>query len=245
MGPCLSPHVAGRPLRPATDHCPGRPLPHQLANRPQAPPQAVRRPFHTHPTSKRAHAELPSVSEGYPPPQDRLPTCSSPVRHVSARKHPVRLACIRHAASVDPEPGSNSPPMRHLLQTDGCPASRCCHRLAFQGFRHMVHPSVSDFHLVSWLPAHEIRRGPACPQVSPVRPIVFSMFWCANTIFQRLTVAGQATAPSSAPRSSPVRPAAPSTQDRPCCHCHPTHTSRPASPAPVLTCQGAPNAARA
>ena len=24
---------------------------------------------------------------------------------------PVRLACIRHAASVDPEPGSNSPPM--------------------------------------------------------------------------------------------------------------------------------------
>ena len=25
--------------------------------------------------------------------------------------HPVRLACIRHAASVDPEPGSNSPPL--------------------------------------------------------------------------------------------------------------------------------------
>lgn len=25
--------------------------------------------------------------------------------------HPVRLACIRHAASVDPEPGSNSPPV--------------------------------------------------------------------------------------------------------------------------------------
>jgi hypothetical protein len=115
LGPCLSPHVAGRPLRPATDHRPGRPLPHQLANRPQAPPQAVRRPFHTHPTSKRAHAELPSVSEGYPPPQDRLPTCSSPVRHVSTRRHPVRLACIRHAASVDPEPGSNSPPCTNLF----------------------------------------------------------------------------------------------------------------------------------
>lgn len=27
---------------------------------------------------------------------------------LSARRHPVRLACIRHAASVDPEPGSNS-----------------------------------------------------------------------------------------------------------------------------------------
>ena len=38
----------------------------------------------------------------------RLPTCYSPVRH-SMPKHCVRLACIRHAASVHPEPGSNSP----------------------------------------------------------------------------------------------------------------------------------------
>jgi hypothetical protein len=28
----------------------------------------------------------------------------------TAEAAPVRLACIRHAASVDPEPGSNSPP---------------------------------------------------------------------------------------------------------------------------------------
>ena len=32
--------MAGRPLRPATDHRLGRPLPHQLANRTQAPPSA-------------------------------------------------------------------------------------------------------------------------------------------------------------------------------------------------------------
>ena len=32
----------------------------------------------------------------------------SPVRH-SIPKYCVRLACIRHAASVHPEPGSNSP----------------------------------------------------------------------------------------------------------------------------------------
>ena len=32
--------MAGRPLRPATDHRLGRPLPHQPANRPQAPPEA-------------------------------------------------------------------------------------------------------------------------------------------------------------------------------------------------------------
>src|SRR4029078_3102932 len=36
-GPCLSPSVAVRPLRPATDRCLGEPLPHQLANRTRAP----------------------------------------------------------------------------------------------------------------------------------------------------------------------------------------------------------------
>ena len=71
----------------------------------------LRRPkaFLCHPTSNRGYAELPHVSTGYPPPQGRFPTCSSPVRHVTPRRKPVRLACIRHAASVYPEPGSNSP----------------------------------------------------------------------------------------------------------------------------------------
>ena len=36
----LNPSVADRPLRPATDRRPGRPLPYQLANRPQAHPKA-------------------------------------------------------------------------------------------------------------------------------------------------------------------------------------------------------------
>jgi hypothetical protein len=54
-----------------------------------------------------------------------------------AETHPARLACIRHAASVDPEPGSNSPPIclpgsedprrtclcfTHCKQGRGCPA---------------------------------------------------------------------------------------------------------------------------
>ena len=39
-GPCLSPSVAGRPLRPATDRRLGRPLPHQLANQSSAAPFA-------------------------------------------------------------------------------------------------------------------------------------------------------------------------------------------------------------
>ena len=39
-GPCLSSSVAGRPLRPATRHRLGKPLPHQLADRPRAHPEA-------------------------------------------------------------------------------------------------------------------------------------------------------------------------------------------------------------
>ena len=51
---------------------------------------------------------LSIVSNGYPRPYGRLPTCYSPVRH-GIPKYTIRLACIRHAASVNPEPGSNSP----------------------------------------------------------------------------------------------------------------------------------------
>jgi hypothetical protein len=39
-GPCLSSSVAGRPLRPATRLSLGEPLPRQLADRPQAHPEA-------------------------------------------------------------------------------------------------------------------------------------------------------------------------------------------------------------
>ncbi len=50
---------------------------------------------------------LAKLSPGYPKLEGRLPTCYSPVRHWGIAA-PVRLACIRHAASVHPEPGSNS-----------------------------------------------------------------------------------------------------------------------------------------
>ena len=43
-GQYLSPSVADRPLRPATHHGLGGPLPHQLANGTRAPPQATLRP---------------------------------------------------------------------------------------------------------------------------------------------------------------------------------------------------------
>ena len=56
------------------------------------------------------HAVLALLSEGHPPLEGRSPTRYSPVCHATnpLRDLRVRLACVRHAASVDSEPGSNS-----------------------------------------------------------------------------------------------------------------------------------------
>ena len=52
---------------------------------------------------------LAEISLGYSRLIGRLPTCYSPVRRQLAPKGSLaRLACIRHTASVHPEPGSNS-----------------------------------------------------------------------------------------------------------------------------------------
>jgi hypothetical protein len=93
--------VAGRPLRPATDHRLGGPLPRQLANRTRAPPEASF-PFGPQATS--------GISCSFPRlfrTSRQVPTRYSPVRH-SLVAQGVRLACVRHAASVRSEPGSNS-----------------------------------------------------------------------------------------------------------------------------------------
>ncbi len=62
-------------------------------------------------------------SGSYPRLQGRLPTCYAPVRHFTRprRGFLVRLACMKHAASVRSEPGSNSPleiqfPQEKVLQ---------------------------------------------------------------------------------------------------------------------------------
>src|SRR5699024_12557386 len=60
-----------------------------------------------------SYAVLADVSICYPPVWDRLFTRYSPVRRwnvqcASTPNIPARLACVKHAASVRPEPGSNS-----------------------------------------------------------------------------------------------------------------------------------------
>src|SRR5689334_20305856 len=58
----------------------------------------------------KSYPVLDPVSRAYPRVQGRLPTCYSPVRRSCTPKGlTARLACVKHAASVRPEPGSNSP----------------------------------------------------------------------------------------------------------------------------------------
>ena len=101
--------MAVHPLRPATDRRHGGPLPRHLANQ----------------TRDHLSAHKALVFRGCP--QNTLCGISSRFQLLSPterqvphalltrsplsdprRNHPVRLACVRHAASVRPEPGSNS-----------------------------------------------------------------------------------------------------------------------------------------
>ena len=101
--------MAGRPLRPATDRRLGEPLPHLLANPISATPKARGLTIPRFPPQgicgiNPAFAEL-SPTSGY------VPIHYSPVRHSpsGASTHAaVRLACVKHTASVQSEPGSNS-----------------------------------------------------------------------------------------------------------------------------------------
>src|ERR1700678_126315 len=73
----------------------------------------------------RCYAVLASVSRCYSTLEGRLVTCYSPGRHFTQGLLPflVRLACVRHAASVDSEPGSNSHLKPELVWVDQRPPS--------------------------------------------------------------------------------------------------------------------------
>ena len=103
--------MAVQPLSPATDRRFGGPLPRQLPNRTRAHLCAINL-WHGHHAMSVLHAVLASVSGRYSPHTGRLLTRYSPVRHYASVKQAsprtVRLECVMHAASVYPEPGSNS-----------------------------------------------------------------------------------------------------------------------------------------
>jgi hypothetical protein len=59
---------------------------------------------------RRSYAVLASLSTSYPPLQGTFRYVTHPfaTRHQGCPRAAVRLACVRHAASVQSEPGSNS-----------------------------------------------------------------------------------------------------------------------------------------
>ena len=63
------------------------------------------------PFPRRAYAELAVVSNRFSPLLGRFPRVTHPCAtvHRAEARLLVRLACVKHAASVRPEPGSNSP----------------------------------------------------------------------------------------------------------------------------------------
>ncbi len=101
--------MGGHPLRSPTRHRLGRPLPYQLADGTQAPPEVNMGSF----TQRFLN---PSSTWGISSPFEPVSPASGQVTNALLTRSPlrtlllfVRLACIRHAASVHPEPGSNSP----------------------------------------------------------------------------------------------------------------------------------------
>lgn len=100
--------MGGRALTPPTRHRLGEPLPHQLADGPQAPPKAPEGfPYRFDPVSALGisacfHPLSPSLGQVTYVLLTRLPLMY-PRRGLIAR-----LACIKRAASVHPEPRSNS-----------------------------------------------------------------------------------------------------------------------------------------
>ncbi len=76
-------------------------------------PIPSRKTFQPRRCLRNTYPVLAPVSRGYSRARGRLLTCYSPVRHsvTFRRRCVVRLACVKHAASVRPEPGSNSPLM--------------------------------------------------------------------------------------------------------------------------------------
>ncbi|PHT34503.1 hypothetical protein CQW23_26303 [Capsicum baccatum] len=102
-GPCLSPSVADHPLGQATDHCLGKLLPYQLSNQTRAPPR-VDSSF-----SYSVYGVLAAVSSCCFPRAGSYALLTHPPLEIPFPVFPIRLACVKHAASVYPEPGSNSP----------------------------------------------------------------------------------------------------------------------------------------
>ena len=109
-GPCLSTSVGDRPLRSPSHRSLGGPSPRQPANGTHARPRPHRCFIPQRMPSKGTMAYYPAFPPAIRPSGVGCIRVTHPCATLKApeRALPVRLACIRPAASVHPEPGSNS-----------------------------------------------------------------------------------------------------------------------------------------
>src|ERR1700734_4067474 len=97
-GPCLSPSVAGRPLRPATRRRLGGPLPRQQADRPRAPPRPKKLSTANHAEDSECPVLIP-VSGAIPEPGAGCSRVTHPfAARVPRRAFPLDL----HVLSTPP-----------------------------------------------------------------------------------------------------------------------------------------------
>ncbi len=151
-GPCFSASVGGHPLRPPTRRRLGGPLPHQLADGSQTPPKVD--------CSFPPRLLNSGRSCGISSPFELVSHASGQVIHALLTRSPlgvlllpVRLACIKHAASVHPEPGSNSP-QYFYISVDmckscvrwNCLSGLACHYLPIKTRCLSNHSSVVKVH---------------------------------------------------------------------------------------------------
>ena len=117
------------------------------------------------------YAVLAQFSLGYSPPEGRLSTCYAPVRHECIATL-VRLACVKHAASVRSEPGSNSR-LKPSVSTVTCATigTNLLHRSVYPASY-----TEAELYSNSYLPT----------QLSPSRPIGKpNGFWLVSSDCQR------------------------------------------------------------
>ncbi|KAG5606017.1 hypothetical protein H5410_027509 [Solanum commersonii] len=92
-----------RAMSRSLDHNLGKLLPHQLANRDLSPSSGGFL------LCSSTYGVLAAVSMLFPPKGGSYALLTRPPLETPFPMFPVRLACVKHAASVHPEPGSNSP----------------------------------------------------------------------------------------------------------------------------------------
>ena len=155
----------------------GRPLPHQLPNPTRADPLAINL---STPITRSAHPVLLPVSQGYSEPKGTFPRVTHPSAATPDCSGAARLACVRPAASVRSEPGSNSQVETPLgvsltsnlrtsdLQTEVHRFSLCpCAQVA-EATR--THKTVKLTPTSSTHPSRDTPSRPICCDQTPMRP---------------------------------------------------------------------------